>query len=282
MRFIVAVDEKWGIGKDGDLLISIPDDMRYYRETTRGKVVLMGYTTLISLPGSKPQPGRLNIVLNNEPGCRAPGAVVCSSIEQALRLAGGFDGADVFVIGGGSIYRQLMPYCEAAHITKMRFDGGADTYIPCLDEIGSWSVAEESEILQYEGIDYSFVIYKNSAPLAFPTAERLSPDMSVYFRKKEPVEVELCGDERYMRELTALLTAYFYPLKDGFTADEVQEYLDCGTGETFEEYLLRTGRIAGRKEVEAFCEKHGHSEKGRRITATGEMLSDGQLISSDK
>ena len=272
MRFIVAVDEKWGIGKNGDLLISIPDDMRYYRENTRGKVVVMGYTTLISLPGSRPQPGRLNIVLNNEPGCLVPGAVVCSSIKQMLRLVGGFSPDDVFVIGGGSIYRQLMPYCDAAHITKMRFTGGADTYIPGLDENESWSVAEESEIAEYEGIKYSFVVYKNSSPIPFPKAERLSTDMSDYFRKKEPTQVVLYDDEAYMRELKALLTAYFCPLKDGFGADDVREYLDCGTGETFEEYLIRTGRIAGKKEIEAFLEKHARGAEGRRATVTKESF----------
>ena len=96
MKLIVAVDEKWGIGKNGDLLLSIPDDMMYYRTTTRGKVVVMGYTTLLSLPNSKPAPARLNLVLADIEDLRIPGAVVCGSMEQLLRLIGCFYPDDVF------------------------------------------------------------------------------------------------------------------------------------------------------------------------------------------
>ena len=152
MKLIVAVDNNWGIGKDGDLLLSIPEDMKFFRETTRGKVLVMGYNTLLSFPGGKPLPGRLNLVLNNEPGCRVKGAVVCESIEQLFRLLGSFDGGDVFVIGGGSIYRQLLPWCDTAYITKMRFDGDADTFIPNLDEAEEWSVVSESEMMEHDGV----------------------------------------------------------------------------------------------------------------------------------
>ena len=91
MKLIVAVDEHWGIGKANDLLLSIPDDMRYFREKTRGKVLVMGYNTLLSFPDGKPLPGRLNIVLNNEEGCCVSSAVVCESIEQMISLIGDFD-----------------------------------------------------------------------------------------------------------------------------------------------------------------------------------------------
>ena len=134
MKLIVAVDERWGIGKDGDLLLSIPDDMRFFREMTRSAVLVMGYNTLISFPGSKPLPGRLNIVLNDAQGCRESGAVICRSLDQLFRFLNSFGSDEVFVIGGGSIYRQLLPYCNIAYITKMRFDGGADTFIPDLDQ----------------------------------------------------------------------------------------------------------------------------------------------------
>ena len=219
MKLIVAVDEKWGIGKDGDLLLSIPEDMKFFREKTRGKVLVMGYNTLISFPGSKPLPGRLNIVLNNEPGCRVGGAVVCGSIEQLYRLFLCFDGDDVFVIGGGSIYRQLLPACDAAYITKMRFIGGADTFIPNLDELPEWSVADESELFDHDGIAYSFVGYRNSAAKGVEF-KSVDGTLSRYFGKDSGFEA----------------------LKDGFGAEDVEKFLESGEP-SFEKYLLDNGYI---------------------------------------
>ena len=127
MKFIVAVDEKWGIGKNGDLLLSIPEDMLYYRSTTRGKVVVMGYATLLSLPNSKPAPGRLNLVLADIEGLRIPGAVVCGSMEQLHKLIGCFEPDDVFDVGGGSMYRHLNLIVNAIsiplYIVCSRFTG---------------------------------------------------------------------------------------------------------------------------------------------------------------
>lgn len=219
MKLIVAVDEKWGIGKNGDLLLSIPEDMKFFREKTRGKALVMGYNTLISFPGSKPLPGRLNIVLNNEPGCRVSGAVVCRSIEQLYRLIACFDGNDVFVIGGGSIYRQLLPACDTAFITKMRFNGDADTYIPNLDELPEWSVAEESELYDHEGVAYSFVEYRNSAAEGVDF-RALNGTLSQYFGKKSG----------------------YVSLKEGFDAEDVDKFLESGEP-SFEAYLLREGYI---------------------------------------
>lgn len=224
MKLIVAVDEKWGIGKDGDLLLSIPEDMKFFREKTRGKILVMGYNTLISFPGSKPLPGRLNIVLNNEPGCRVSGAVVCRSTEQLYRLLECFDGGDVFVIGGGSIYRQLLPACDTAYITKMRFCGDADTFIPNLDELPEWSVEDESDLYDHDGTAYSFVEYRNSAAdgVVFKATDGT---LSRYFGKNSGYEA----------------------LKDGFDAEDVDRFLESGEA-SFEKYLLREGHI--KKEIE--------------------------------
>jgi len=254
MKLIVAVDNRWGIGKKGDLLMSIPDDMLYYRATTRGKVVVMGYTTLLSLPNSKPAPGRLNLVLADIEGLRVPGAVVCGSMEQLLRMIGNFEPDDVFDVGGGSMYRQLMPYCHAAHITKMRFDGQADTYIPNLDEIDTWTIEDESELKEHEGIGYSFVVYRNSSPAEIPTAAHQSTAMSQYFRKKEPVEFDYVtdGGKDYKDEFAALLRAYYYPLRDGFSAEDTERFLsDSDT--SFEQYLRDNGYIAAPGDIEAFA-----------------------------
>ena len=257
MRMIVAVDDRWGIGKNGDLLLSIPDDMRYYRETTRGKAVAMGYNTLLSLPGSKPAPARLNLVLADIPGLRIGGAVVCGSMEQLLTLCSGFAPDDVFVIGGGSIYRQLTPYCTVAHITKMRFDGGADTFITNLDELPEWRVETESELMDYDGLKYSFAVYRNSAPRELPPAPGVSSSMSAYFKKKADLHLRLIdtADPGYKRELGELLTAFFTPLTDGMSADEVGEYLAQG-GMSLEAYLRQQKRIAAPEDFDTLAEKY--------------------------
>lgn len=268
MKLIVAVDEKWGIGKNGDLLLSIPEDMLYYRATTRGKVVVMGYTTLLSLPKSKPAPGRLNIVLADIEGLRIPGAVVCGSMEQLLKLIGCFYPDDVFDIGGGSMYRQLLPYCTDAHITKMGFDGKADTFIPNLDELSGWSVADRSEQMDYEGLKYAFVVYHNTSPELVPTAERLSSNMSVYFRKKEPLEVALIEDQAYQAKLKALLHAYFCPLENGMSADEVEAYLST-SDLSFEDYLRSSHRIAASSDIKALTEQYRSSAREARRLMIG-------------
>lgn len=272
MKLIVAVDSRWGIGKNGDLLLSIPDDMLYYRATTRGKVVVMGYTTLLSLPNSKPAPGRLNLVLADIPDLRVSGAVVCGSMDQLHRLIGCFEADDVFDVGGGSMYRQLLPYCHAAHITKMRFDGEADTFIPNLDETPGWSVKNESEINEHDGIQYSFIEYSNTDPMALPAYENKSSAMSAYFKKKEPLELMLPADadEAYQNELNALLTAYFYPLKDGFSAADVDRFFDEGNGVSFEQYLRNIGVIAAKEDIEAFIASHPAEGETRRVSVTKE------------
>lgn len=275
MKLIVAVDSRWGIGKNGDLLKSIPDDMLYYRATTRGKVVVMGYTTLLSLPNSKPAPGRLNLVLADIPDLRVSGAVVCGSMEQLHRMIGQFAPDDVFDIGGGSMYRQLLPYCHAAHITKMRFDGDADTYIPNLDDLPEWSVSTESELKEHEGTYYSFLEYSNADPAPLPMAEHRSTDMSVYFKKREPITVPVYDDKQYRAELADLLNAYFYPIKDGFGADDVARFLD-DQSISFERYLRESKRIALPGDVDALAKRYDTdgTKDAETICVTKENLSD--------
>ena len=269
MKLIVAVDSRWGIGKNGDLLKSIPDDMLYYRATTRGKVVVMGYTTLLSLPNSKPAPGRLNLILADIPDLRVSGAVVCGSMEQLHRMIGQFAPDDVFDIGGGSMYRQLLPYCHAAHITKMRFDGDADTYIPNLDDLPEWSVSTESEKKEHEGVYYSFLEYSNAGPKPLPMAQHPSSDMSVYFKKRAPITVPLFDDKQYRAELLSLLDAYYHPLKDGFGADDVARFLNDQTV-SFESYLRENILIAAPEDFEALAKRFDtdgtKNAEGIRIT----------------
>ncbi len=252
MKLIVAVDKNWGIGKEGNLLTSIPDDMRFFRETTQRHVLVMGSKTLRSFKNSRPLPGRLNIVLTRSEAAFA-GAVVCRSIEQALNLLKSFSSDDIMVIGGGLIYRQLLPYCSKAYITKMRFDGGADTFMPNLDEVDSWKLTGESEIKDYEGLEYSFTEYANSdaAETEFTAA---CTNMSEYFKTKKFIDIaagEMIYNPELISKLEALLNAYFYPLKQGFSAADVDSFFENNNGASFEEYLKAKRLIASEEDIAA-------------------------------
>lgn len=276
MKLIVAVDDRWGIGKGGDLLLSIPEDMRFFRETTRRAVLVMGYNTLLSFPGGRPLPGRMNIVLNDAAGCTVPGAVVCDSMEQLFSILRDMNTDDIFVIGGGLIYRQLLPYCDTSYITKMRFDGEADTYIPNLDELDEWSVISESDIMDYDGLKYSFVEYRNAAPEKIAFSGR-NADMPAYFGKKAEIAFDLpdCGDEEFRAELAARLCAYFRPFEKGMSAADVAAFLsrESAGDETFEAYLKRIGALATPEDIKALAEKYG-AEKSYSVKITKDNYAE--------
>ena len=160
MNLIVAVDKNWGIGKDNDLLISIPEDMEYFKEKTMGKVVIMGKNTLESFPGAKPLKNRTNIVLALETDYLVDGATVVYTMDDFLKEAAKYPNEDVFVIGGGSIYRQMLEHCDTCYITYIDHSFDADTFIPNLDEMVEWYIAEESEKYNHNGMEYSFRTYK--------------------------------------------------------------------------------------------------------------------------
>ena len=257
MKLIVAVDEKWGIGKNGDLLLSIPDDMRFFREKTRRAVLVMGYNTLLSFPNSKPLPGRMNLVLIDIDGMSAPGTVMCNSMEHLFGIIKDMNTDDIFIIGGGYTYRQFLPYCDTAYITKMQFSGDADTFIPNLDELPEWTVAEESEEKEHEGVKYRFVTYHNSAPIPIGFSSAKS-DMPRYFAKKEPLTLHLPDTEEpsYRKELQSLLHAYFRPLEKGVSTDEVAQFLEQDDL-SFEDYLRARHHIADLMDIEALTESYG-------------------------
>lgn len=159
MNLIVAVDGNWAIGNNGDLLCKNPIDMKFFKETTTGKVVIMGRKTLESFPKQKPLPNRTNIVLsrNNE----IDGCIVVNSIDELLIKVKNYDDDDLFVIGGGQIYKELLPYCKKAYVTKMKNIFKADTYFPNLDELDDWEMVDKSEDFKYENIEFNFFIYEN-------------------------------------------------------------------------------------------------------------------------
>ncbi len=160
MNLIVAVDKNWGIGKDNDLLISIPEDMQHFKNKTMGKVVIMGKNTLESFPGAKPLKNRTNIVLALETDYLVDGATVVYTMDDFLKESAKYPSEDVFVIGGGSIYRQMLEHCDTCYITYIDHSFDADTFIPNLDEMDEWYIAEESEKYNHNGMEYSFRTYK--------------------------------------------------------------------------------------------------------------------------
>lgn len=160
MNLIVAVDKNWAIGNKNDLLVKIPADQRFFREETTGKVIIMGRKTLESFPQKKPLPNRMNIVISRKADYKVDGATVVGSIEEALELVKDYKSEDVFVIGGDSIYHQMLPYCDVAHITKINYAYEADTYFPNLDEMPEWKITEQSEEQTYYDLEYWFIKYE--------------------------------------------------------------------------------------------------------------------------
>ena len=160
MNLIVAVDKNWAIGLKGDLLVSIPQDMKFFRETTKGKVVAMGRKTLESFPNGLPLKNRVNIVLTTDKNYNGRGAVLVHSVEEMVAELQKYNEEDFFVIGGETIYRQLLPYCKKAYITKIDHAYHADTYFPNLDDDPEWEMTGISEEQTYFDLEYVFTIYE--------------------------------------------------------------------------------------------------------------------------
>lgn len=160
MNLIVNADKNWGIGKNNELLVHIPNDMKMFRQTTIGKVVVMGRKTLESFPNGKPLPKRTNIVLTRDEKYNVKGAVIVHSKEELLEELKKYPEEDIFIIGGESIYRMMLPYCDTAHVTRTDYAYDADTYFPNLDEMPDWHITEESEEETYFDIEYQFVKYE--------------------------------------------------------------------------------------------------------------------------
>lgn len=160
MKMIVAVDKNWGIGANNKLLVSIPADMKYFRQETSGKVVVMGRKTLESFPGGLPLKNRTNVVLTRDAGYQAKGAVIVHSIPELLEELKKYEDDDIYVVGGGQIYEMLLPYCNLIHVTKIDFSYEADTYFPNLDEMPEWEVTAESEEQTYFDLEFTFCQYE--------------------------------------------------------------------------------------------------------------------------
>ena len=158
MNLIVAVDQNWAIGKNNQLLVRIPADQKFFRETTTGKVVVMGRKTLESFPNGQPLKNRTNIVLTRNKDYAVKGAIVVHSMDELHDELKKYNSEDVFVIGGEKIYEQLLDECDVAHVTKIEFAYDADSYFPNLDENPDWEITGDSEEQTY--FDLIFYFYK--------------------------------------------------------------------------------------------------------------------------
>lgn len=160
MNLIVAADANWGIGINNKLLVSIPSDMKFFRQTTTGKVIVMGRKTLESFPNGLPLAKRTNIVLTRDAGYQVKDAVIVHSVPELLEELKKYDTKDIFVVGGGTVYEQLLPYCDTAYVTKIDFAYHADTYFPNLDENPDWELTEQGEEQTCFDLEFAFTKYE--------------------------------------------------------------------------------------------------------------------------
>ena len=168
MQAILHCDRNWGIGKRNDLMFRLPKDMKFFRTTTTGKVVVMGSNTLLSFPGGKPLKGRTNIVLwpgGDHGRAEEDGFIMVETPAELFSEIAKYPPEDVFVIGGAMMYHTLLPYCDKVYLTKVDADGGAEVFFDNLDKLDNWNMTEESEPQEDNGYTIRFTVYTNSRTL---------------------------------------------------------------------------------------------------------------------
>ncbi len=162
MKAILHADREWGIGKNNSLMFKIPEDMKFFKQTTTGNVVVMGLNTLLSFPGAKPLKDRVNIVLSATPA-KCDGCIVVHSLNELFSELSKYDPDRVYLIGGAMTYKTLLPYCSEVLVTKVDAVGGADTFFENLDKNKDFSLIYESEPVESNGLKIKFTRYKNLA-----------------------------------------------------------------------------------------------------------------------
>ena len=160
MIAVLSADKNWGIGYQGDLLVRIPNDMKMFRALTTNHVIVMGRKTLESFPNAQPLPNRVNIVMTQNPDYQAKGCVIVHNTEELLEELKNYPDKQVYVVGGESIYRELLPYCKEAYVTRIDYAYQADRYFPNLDEMEDWEMYEEGEEETFFSIEYYFNKYR--------------------------------------------------------------------------------------------------------------------------
>ena len=169
MRAILHCDRKWGIGKKNDPMFRLKKDMKFFRSTTIGKVVVMGSNTLLSFPEGKPLQKRTNIVLwpgGDKERAKRDGFLMVESLEELFEAIKGYDEDDVFGIGGAMMYHRLLPYCTEVLLTKVDADGGAEAFFDNLDQLDNWTMVSSSDPIDDNGYSIRFTVYRNSSPLS--------------------------------------------------------------------------------------------------------------------
>lgn len=164
MRAIVAVDENFGIGRKGQMLFHLPGDLQYFKRMTKGKALVMGRATLDSLPGGRPLPGRVNIVLTRNPDFQKEGVRVAHSLAELKEVTQGYDQQDLMVIGGQAIYEMLMDYCDLAYVTHIKAQAPSDRHFPNLNTRPGWSLRSCEPEQTENGLRYAFCTYENQHP----------------------------------------------------------------------------------------------------------------------
>ena len=163
MNAIVVVDQNWAIGCNGDLLFSLPTDMKRFRSLTIGGTVILGRKTLDSFPGGRPLPKRRNIVITRNVDFDREGCEIAGSLQAALELAADTEDGKLWVIGGGSVYAALLSRCKRVYLTKVdAVAEGADTFFPNLDKLPGWEIEAVSDPVDENGVTYRFVDYINT------------------------------------------------------------------------------------------------------------------------
>lgn len=160
MNLIAAVDNNWAIGLKGELLVSIPADQKRFRNETINKVVILGRKTMDTFPGGRPLKNRRNIILSRNPKYEVKDAEVVHDVQELMELIKDVDSEEVYVIGGESVYRELLPYCDRAYITKINYTYQSDAYFPNLDKDEEWELVNESDEETYYDLDYTYRLYE--------------------------------------------------------------------------------------------------------------------------
>jgi len=159
MKAIVVVDKNWGIGKNGQLLVHLPGDLKYFKEKTFGKTIIVGRKTLESFPGGKPLPGRKNIVLTENLEFERDNCSICNDLDDLFDEISTLDGEDIFVVGGACIYEMFLPYCDDVFVTRIEQSYDADKHFPNLDQSDSFAKTWQSDMIEEKGVQYRFEKY---------------------------------------------------------------------------------------------------------------------------
>jgi dihydrofolate reductase len=159
MKAIVVVDNNWGIGKGDQLLVHLPGDLKYFKEKTLGKTIIVGRKTLESFPGGKPLPGRKNIVLTTNREFEMDNCSVSNDLDDLFHQIATLDGEEIFVVGGACIYEMFLPYCDDVYVTRIQETYDADKYFPNLDQSDSFVKTWQSDMIEEKGVQYRFEKY---------------------------------------------------------------------------------------------------------------------------